>query len=268
MIRGLYVNGNTYTTLDITELSDNSLTDIFWSVGTWLLGDYPRLKTELNTLLGMLVGTNIKIHLVLSPFTDANNNPVDPTSSAHITTLSNAIIQVLTDYPNIEGISFDDFSYPLSYYDPAHLTVQQTNLVNFANTIKSSIKRLNNNFLFSAATAYNDYQAAKISLIAPSFDFLMPELYWEIMGYNISWLHSQLECYLIQAGSTPVVGDILTFSDVEYTPRTIPEIKRDIKIVLRSKVSGYALCSYPWTPDNLIFPNGLVNRSLISRSGC
>ncbi len=215
---------------------DNGLTDIISSDPS-ILSDYNTCKANMESFLDILSSTNLKLHIMIPQFKDAQNNSISPGNVDHRTTIANASGQLIEDVPGLEGLSFDDYWY-------TGATTQ--NLIDFADVVGNAVHDAKEECLFSAGTSYGTMtgQGYTVADVDPSFDFVMPEIY-RIYSQSHEWFRNWLDnCLANSVDRNTVYPLIITYHDPPTnTPYSNEEIQRDINIVLSRKLQGYALFS-------------------------
>jgi len=264
-IKGLYVvEGYPYP--DFKELENRGLTHVFY-VDTFLLNNFTTCENNINGLIHAMENTKLELHITENAFTASDQSSlVDPTNMAHRNKLEDAIVQLLSDIPKIDGISFYDFHWhSWSGYD----TVQQsTILAEFAKQISTAIHDLDPSKSLSASL---EWTSPTLPLTAAELDFILPKIY--STNTEDSSISKALKTVLDEVDTTNVIVNLLTYdSAVNLSPRNISEIYNEISTVIKINGPNYCLYASPWVPYGLGFPledysftEVNVNLSLVSQ---
>ncbi len=247
-IKGLYiVEGYPYP--DFDELENRGLTHIFY-VDNFLLNNYTTCNHNINRLINAMGGTNLSLHIAENAFLASDQaSLVDPSNNAHRKKLQDAIIQLLTDIPDIDGISLYDFEWQQwSGYDGVQ---QSTILADFAKQIASAVHDYDPSKKLSASL---NWTSPTLPLTSAELDFVMPKIFsTNTTGTSIS---NAIKKVLKLIDDTDMVVDLLTYdSAVKLTPRKISEIYNEISTVINIIGVNYSLYASPWIPFGLGFPS-------------
>jgi hypothetical protein len=245
-IRGLYlIEGNSYP--DFVELENRGLTTVFYK-DSFLLKDYTVCKRNLNELLSDLEHTNLKLIININGFLASDQSSlVDPTNNQHRNTLKQAILKLIQDFPDITGISFDNFHWHSwdGYTDDEKSSI----LAEFAKEMSETIHNLNPAIEVSASL---NWMAPTLQATAEELDYIIPKIYASNsngipLSKAINTLHEETQ--------SRMVIELLTFdSAVTLKPRKLSDIYNEISTVIGINGPNYCLNGSPLIPFGLGFP--------------
>lgn len=248
-VKGLYVI-ESYSYPDFKELENRGLTHVFYAE-SFLLNNYTTCKNNINDLIRAMEGTDLELLIAENAFKAADQSSlVDPTNNAHRNRLEAALVQLLTDIPQIDGISFYDFYWQAwSGYD---VDQQNAILAGFAKQMAAAIHGVDPSKKFSASMIWT---APSLPLTAVELDFVMPKIY-SANSSGIS-LSTATKTVLEEIEDASMVVDLLTYdSAVNLTPRSLSDIYNGISTIIGINGANYCLYASPWIPFGLGFPSG------------
>jgi hypothetical protein len=246
-IKGLYViEGYPYP--DFLELENRGLTHIFY-LDSFLLNNYTTCKNNIQALIKEIEGTDLELFVAENVFKAADRSSlVDPTNMAHRNQLESAILRLLTDIPQIGGITLEDFHWQSwSGYD---VDKQSSILADFAKQMKAAVHNLDTSKMVSASM---NWKSPAIHLTAVELDFIVPKIY----SNNSSGtpLSTAAKSVLDKIEGKTMVVNLLTYdSAVNLTPRSLMDIYNEISTVIKVNGPNYCLYASPWIPFGLGFP--------------
>jgi hypothetical protein len=247
-IKGLYVvEGHLFP--DFKELENRGLTHVFY-VDTFLLNNFTTCKNNIRELISAIKSTDLELHIDINAFMAGDQSSlVDPTNTAHRNKLQEALIQLLTDIPRIDGISFDNFDWQSwSGYD---LDQQSTVLAEFA---KEMAKAVHNVHISKKLSASINWTSHTLPLTAAELDFVMPKIYPP--NSSGTPLSTAIKKVQDEIDDTIMVVDLLTYdSAVNLAPRSLSDIYNEISTVIHLNGVNYCLYAFPWIPYGLGFPS-------------
>ena len=176
-----------------------------------------------------------------------NHLLVDPTNNQHRNTLKQAILQLLQDFPDIMGISFDDFHWHAwdGYTDDQKSTI----LAEFAKEMSETIHKVNPSVEVSASL---NWKAQTLQSTAEELDFIIPKI--NISNSNGIPLSKAIKT-LIEETQQKMVIELLTYdSAVNLKPRKLSDIYNEISTVIGINGPNYCLNGSPLIPFGLGFP--------------
>jgi hypothetical protein len=245
-IRGLYiVEGTSYP--DFVELENRGLTSVFYK-DSFILNDYTVCKKNLNELTDALAPTNLKLAININGFKASDQSSlVDPTNKSHRNTLKQAIITLLEDFPDVTGISFDDFHW---HSWDGYTDVQKSDiLAEFAKEMSETIHNTNPSIEVSASL---NWKAHTLPSTASELDYIIPKI--NISNSSGIPLSKAIKT-IKEETDAEVVIELLTYdSAVNLEPRTLSDIYNEISTVISVSGPNYCLNASPWIPFGLGFP--------------
>ena len=245
-IRGLYlIEGNPYP--DFVELENRGLTTVFYK-DNFLLKDYTVCKKNLDKLVTDLEHTNLKLIININGFRASDQlSLVDPTNKQHRNTLKQAILQLLEDFPDIMGISFEDFHW--HSWDGYNDNQKSTILAEFANEMSEIIHKQNPSLEVSASL---NWKAQTLPSTAEELDYIIPKI--NISNSNGIPLSKAIKS-LNDLTQKKMVVELLTYdSAVNLKPRKLSDIYNEISTVIGINGPNYCLNGSPLIPFGLGFP--------------
>lgn len=258
-IRGVYIftEDEDFASIDYNDLKKRGCTDIFL-IDHNLLKDYDQCVIDVNVAFYGMKDTGLKLHLTPPPFQNADETQADPANSVYMTTMRNAIIQILND-TELSGISFDDYVYP-SDYNTA--TNQITKLCTFADSIRTAIKAVDLNLLFSVA--FSVMPPEDMGTILTHLDFGIPENYVDI-NKDLGWLKNNINLQIMNT-NTPLklvcgLSTYMADSDLRYKDKR--DLYDEIDFVLSKPIGGYILFRNQFLDPSILFLTTLFSEPLL-----
>lgn len=253
--RGMWVIQDIFEgNIDYQEYESRGVTDIIKSTENYLETDYPAFQTTVNRTLDKLEGTDINLHVLTHCFHDKNNAIKYDQSQADF--IGEQSAKALNDFPELRGISFDDYYYYTGYYDssPNAQETQEQQLETFAQTVQTAMHDANSDSQLSSGLNVLDVNGCKISRVSPYFDFIIPMVY-RYSNTHPQFVKDTLTSVKQHSSDTPVVAGLLSFhteSDYDHlwSVRTMTE---DMQTSLKQDC-GYSLFIYPFLSQPQTFP--------------
>jgi hypothetical protein len=246
-IKGLYVlEGYPYP--DFKELEIRGLSHVFY-VDSFLLNNYTTCKQNIRALISAMEGTHLELHVSVNVFAATDKSTlVDPSNMAHRNLVETALIQLLNDIPEIDGISFDDFDWQSwSGYDSDQ---RSSILAGFAKQITTAIHEFDESKKISASVLWT---SKTLNLTAAELDFILPKIYSTSSSVPLS---KAIKTVLKEADDIPIAVVLLTYDTaVTLNPRTASDIYNDISAIIDVIGVNYCLYASPRIPFGLGFPS-------------
>ncbi|MCE7699560.1 MAG: Ig-like domain-containing protein, partial [Methanobacterium paludis] len=252
------------TNATLIDLQSRGLTDCFYSDGKFLT-DYATFKTNVQNFLTNMQGTNLKLHVIVPPFTNPDGSVADPTSTTYQNEFSAQIAQLFTDCPSLTGFSLDDYMYPDSVWTTKKIggeseTQLEMDLQNFADIVRVAVHNAKSAAIFSINVYPVASHSSSVAVVASHCDIIMSEIYrmgWVPDGTDShTWVKSTLESNIIDAGTTPLICDIIT-TNTKDSAYTTADIIKDVNIALNHNIAGYMLWQWGYCPSDLYWPNNI-----------
>lgn len=254
--RGMWVIQDVFEEdIDYEEYEARGVTDIIKSTENYLETDYPSFQATMERTINKLEGTNINLHILTHNFHDQNNLIKYDTTQADF--IGEQSAKALNDFPELKGISFDDYYYYTEYYDPSpdaqETQIQQ--LQDFAMTVQRAMHDANSDSQLSAGLNVLDVNGCKIERVAPYFNFIIPMVY-RYSNTHPRFVEDTLKSVKQRSKNTPIVAGLLSFhtdSDYEHlwSVRTMTE---DMQTCLKQDC-GYSLFIHPFLSRQQTFPS-------------
>lgn len=248
MIKGLYVTeNNPYP--DFKELESRGLTHVFY-FDSFLLNSYNTCKKNIIDLIHEMEGTDLKLHINLNAFKASDKSSlVDPTNMDHRNKLETALDLLLSDIPEIDGISFEDFHWHM--WSGYEVDKQNLILAEFARQMAKAIHSKDTSKKLSASMLWT---SPSINLTANEFDFILPKIYPSNSAQTS--LSKAIAKVQEEIKDNKMVINLITYDQaVKLTPRNISDIYNEISTVIKNNGPNYCLYASPWIPFGLGFPS-------------
>jgi Transglutaminase-like superfamily/Glycosyl hydrolases family 18/Pseudomurein-binding repeat len=260
--KGFYVKAEDVLAnkVNINELKNAGVTDIFVKSNRLTPPTYQKV---LNTIVGDVKGTGIKVHAWITCFKDVNGKWIDPQATDSYSTeqrkeVVNNIVNIAKNY-NVDGIHLDYIRYSGAKKGLAHNNPRSTEAItSFVKNIYQTVKSIKPSLEVSAAvmpegsknTYYygQDYQS-----LARYLDFMVPMLYEGNYQKNNEWIGKITNYIDRQIGKTKLYPAILTYrSDKDPTILPASELNQDIKSTMDNGADGYVLFRYGFIDPNFL----------------
>lgn len=266
MIKGLFTGDGSINDLSgsvFETLETRGFTDIFYTV--WAdktpTTNLTSCKNRVNEILNLNETTNLKIWLdfpALIKLTDTSTSPwnytyTTPTDTEFISTMETNLEDILTTY-DLEGICFDDYTYPSSFHVSENNAQEQEELATFAGTIKTLVNGLG--CKLGLAIGYSDSPslfADRMVYYEAVCDYVMPEVYNHATQPTTGWVYN---CVKTMERTFTDSGETLLpiFINYDLTSKTVFDNKRvynQIKNIERCNTKGYVIFYYKYLDNGI-----------------
>jgi len=242
VFRGLFITQDVFEErMNYHNYEKRGVNNIIKTVESTLSTNYNQSKSIIDRTLSKLEGTEIEPYILIHQF--KNSNGTRQFDDDQINFIAERSSQIITDYPKLKGIVFDDF-----YYEGK----TDEELSNFAGTVKDSIKETNSKARLSAGINVTRN-------ITEEFDFIIPMVYRYYNGYP-SFI-KDIITDLKTKTNTPIVTGLLTFmNDSDVTLWDKKTLECDMETAIKYS-DGYAVFLHPFIPNRLKFKKTPYNSS-------
>ncbi|WP_321422760.1 hypothetical protein [uncultured Methanobacterium sp.] len=264
-MRVIYTGNNyqmQFTQANVDELKAAGATDVI-NLGYYnLLDNYSNIKTHIAASSTLFKNNGINYHVGIFPFAHQNGTIENPTDATYRANLATKIQQLLVDCPNIAGVSFDDYAYPVSLHNDANESAEEITLTNFIIEIKNAMNVVKPSSKLSGALLPLPYsQGNDIASFADEFDFSVLMCTYRFKNNCSSFIRDRLEPTLQLTGDNLVIPVILTFySDADqsvYWP--VSQLISDIHDILELNPRGVGIFYWLFHPTGLYCPVEVAN---------
>lgn len=276
-IKGIYMGDRDFANLSSSTFSileKKGFTHIYYTL--WAdktpTTDYNTCVERINKIKEYTESTNLQLYAdfpaLISP-TDTSTNPwhyiyIAPSDLNFLDLMSLKCGELVSDC-DINGVCFDDYTYPTSLHVSENNAQEQVELVSFATTCKETINEAGGKL--GLAIGYSDSPslfADRMKIYEDSCDYVMPEIYVHTSQPSTSWVHQcvkAMETAFTNSNNTllPIVisYDLIT-KDIFSQYR----MRLQSNSVLSFGVAGVVLFSYRYLDPYFSFDN----RKIVSRS--
>ncbi|AEG18309.1 Ig-like domain-containing protein [Methanobacterium paludis] len=261
-IHALWINTNDYKNINVTELEEANITDVFVKSNIY---STPTYQTVLSSVLAQLNGTGIGVHAWITCFKDASGNWIDPQSStgqSHEAEVIAAIENIVKNY-DVAGIHLDYVRYPGTAYknnaslnETANIQASTNAVTSFVERVYSAVKAIKQDVAVSAAvmpegSVNAKYYGQDYSALAQYLDFMVAMVYKGNYNATSAWVGTTTAYIVAHANGTPVVTGLQTYkNDTDTTPLSASELINDTQVAIGNGSSGYALFRYGLIDEN------------------
>lgn len=259
---------NEYLTTDFNALAELGCTHINMGTSYFLLSDYTTTKQRVQACLEKLETTNLKLLARPEPFME-NGLSISPGDESFLTRNAEVCSNLLQE-TEIEGITFNDFSYNQDIYDNTQRAQSTIDVTNAAQFYKEHFHDVEPKKLFGSFTSYGYTKGFEPSLIVPFLDMVFPEIYriTYTPERTLKWLGDTLDYFLglINGYSGLIVPTCITYdSDDTHNIRIKDDIVSDAVEFLKRDIDGYCYFLNKYKPLGLYYPYRYLSGRVWSR---